>query len=1168
MSTPEPATAGTTTPETEVGSVFVSNYPPFSAWRRDLVPAIHEALDSDPRPDTDLGLYLHIPFCRKRCKFCYFRVYTDKNFDEISAYVDALCREIEIYAEKRAVAGRPLKFVYFGGGTPSYISAKHLRALVERLQAAMPWDAVEEVSFECEPGTLTEAKLEAIKEVGVTRLSLGIENFDDEILRENGRAHVSKEIDRCLPWIEAAGFDQLNIDLIAGMVGESWETWRETVARTVDLMPDSVTVYQMELPFNTRFSGRILDGSFDVPLATWDDKRAWHDFAFDELAKVGYEVSSAYTMVRSKATTRFVYRDSVWAGCDLVGSRGGVVLPHERRALPEHRRMGRVPRDPRREQAAARPRAADVGSRPPDPRADPAAEARPSGRGLLQGQVRRRHRRGVRGRARRARRPRDAAARGGLREADPPRPVAGRQPPADVLRRIVSRRALHLIQLQRRVPNWRVIECQSSIGRGLPVRPPGHSPLGLALAAFLPAVAPASAQDAAEEAEESRATTTIEERLEVEDSAPYIPTSNTIAAKLPIEQAWTPANIGAVGSRLMAEQHAETVGDALENVSGIHSQTGSGVFDFLVIRGFDSLNSGLILIDGAPEPESTFYQLYDAERVEVFKGPAGFLYGSNPLAGVVNIVRKQPVPSDFSTFGIGVGSFGTTDARFDLNASSDEGVASFRLNGHWRESDGFRDGRDQAHAAVHPSFAWRPDARRSLTVNLDRVSSDYRPDAGVPIVDGRPADVPRERSYASPFDDSMQDITRVQVDYEVQLGDRLTLRDKVYYRELDWQTRGTLLSGLLPLGGDALVFRTLLDLDDRQRFFGNQLEMLWRNERHRLLVGVEAQRTTDDFSLGVGLLPTISLLRPAAETTDIPVFPIPGQGSRGDTETSVLAPYVVDQITLSDRVRVLLGARFDTIDFEDRITGTSRSDSELSPMAGLVFAPTPKMSLYANAARSFAPASPRVAGDREPEESRQYELGLRRSFAGGRLDGVLAVYQLERDNIAIPDDNGFTQQAGDQRSRGVEIEFGGQFARGLSGTFSYAFTDAELTRFAELVLLQEPPFFLSLDRSGNTPAFAPESLFNAWLSRSFENGLHVGAGVRWVDSQFIAEDNATELDAYALFDATLSYGAGSWRFSLNLRNLTDEEYETRGFGSFSVIPGEPFATGLRIEYRM
>ena len=320
MNEPEPATAGRETEETEVGSVFVSNYPPFSFWHRDQLPAIEEVLAAKPRPETDFGLYLHIPFCRKRCKFCYFRVFTDKNFDEIGGYLDALGREVELYSRQPAIAGRPLKFVYFGGGTPSYISVKHLHALVDRIQAAIPWHGVEEVSFECEPGTLTESKVHAIKEIGVTRLSLGIENFNDEILRANGRAHESKEIKRCLPWIEDAGFDQLNIDLIAGMIGERWASWRETVARTVDLAPDSVTIYQLELPFNTRFSGRILDGSFDTPLASWEDKRAWQDYAYNELAKVGYEVSSAYTMVRSRERTKFVYRDSVWAGCDLLGT--------------------------------------------------------------------------------------------------------------------------------------------------------------------------------------------------------------------------------------------------------------------------------------------------------------------------------------------------------------------------------------------------------------------------------------------------------------------------------------------------------------------------------------------------------------------------------------------------------------------------------------------------------------------------------------------------------------------------------------------------------------------------------------------------------------------------------------------------------------------------------
>ena len=166
MTQADPATAGKEQVETDVGSVFVSNYPPFSFWGRDALGDVERALASPPRPDTDFGLYLHIPFCRKRCKFCYFRVYTDKNFDEIGTYLDALGREVELYADRPAIAGRPPKFVYFGGGTPSYISVKHLTALVDRVRAAIPWDGVEEVTFECEPGTLTRAKLEAIKGIG------------------------------------------------------------------------------------------------------------------------------------------------------------------------------------------------------------------------------------------------------------------------------------------------------------------------------------------------------------------------------------------------------------------------------------------------------------------------------------------------------------------------------------------------------------------------------------------------------------------------------------------------------------------------------------------------------------------------------------------------------------------------------------------------------------------------------------------------------------------------------------------------------------------------------------------------------------------------------------------------------------------------------------------
>ena len=315
----EPATTRDESSQTEVGSVFVSNYPPYSFWNEEDVPRAEKALAHTARPDTHLGLYLHIPFCRKRCKFCYFRVYTDKNSEQIQTYLDALAREVELYAQMPAVAKRPLHFIYFGGGTPSYISSRHLRALVTRLKEALPWDQAEEIAFECEPGTLTQAKLDAIKEIGVTRLSLGLENLDDEILRNNGRAHVSKEIYAVMPWVKALDFDQVNVDLIAGMVGETWDSWRLTVQKTIDLDPDSVTIYQMELPFNTVYSKDLLSASGNpLPLADWQLKRDWHAYAFEQFAAAGFARSSAYTM-KKQLDDQFVYRDSVWRGQDMLG---------------------------------------------------------------------------------------------------------------------------------------------------------------------------------------------------------------------------------------------------------------------------------------------------------------------------------------------------------------------------------------------------------------------------------------------------------------------------------------------------------------------------------------------------------------------------------------------------------------------------------------------------------------------------------------------------------------------------------------------------------------------------------------------------------------------------------------------------------------------------------
>ncbi|MDP6928976.1 MAG: coproporphyrinogen-III oxidase family protein [Planctomycetota bacterium] len=304
---------------TTVGGYFVANYPPFEAWSADHNTPAQARLDGDSGPDVPLGIYVHIPFCRKRCDFCSYRVYTDKDSENIRRYLAAVITELRMLAERPLVRGRLPSFIFFGGGTPSYLSVAQIESLFEEMQACLPWDQAEEVSFECEPGTLQEKKIEALSRLGVTRLSLGIENFDPEILEINNRAHRAKEIDAAYNCAQRVGFPQINIDLIAGMVGETDENWRDCIARTKELDPDSVTIYQMEIPHNSTIYRQMREGGEVIaPVAEWPAKRRWVNEAFCALEDEGYTVDSAYTATRS-AQAKFLYRDELWQGADMLG---------------------------------------------------------------------------------------------------------------------------------------------------------------------------------------------------------------------------------------------------------------------------------------------------------------------------------------------------------------------------------------------------------------------------------------------------------------------------------------------------------------------------------------------------------------------------------------------------------------------------------------------------------------------------------------------------------------------------------------------------------------------------------------------------------------------------------------------------------------------------------
>lgn len=300
------------------GHYFVSAYPPFSCWGTDWQPVVNPVLDR-PGGGAPIGLYVHLPFCTKKCDFCYFLSYIAQPAATVERYVEAVVQEFSLYARKAAVFGRPVSFAYFGGGTPSTLSPKLIRQMMAAFRRHLSWDAVCEITFECAPGSVHRPLLEALREVGVTRLSMGVQSFDDEILRLNGRTHLAADVQRACQLIRELGFPCVNLDLMTGMLGETEQHWNDTVQHLRRLAPDRVTIYQTEIPYHTRLAKAVRSGQLTGELVSWEDKRARLNDAFEQLTADGYTVVSAYAAAKDPVRHGFNYCEHLWRGGDMLG---------------------------------------------------------------------------------------------------------------------------------------------------------------------------------------------------------------------------------------------------------------------------------------------------------------------------------------------------------------------------------------------------------------------------------------------------------------------------------------------------------------------------------------------------------------------------------------------------------------------------------------------------------------------------------------------------------------------------------------------------------------------------------------------------------------------------------------------------------------------------------
>lgn len=302
---------------TEVGNYFIANYPPFSCWKAEFIPKFYSALNHPPI-NTDLALYVHLPFCRQRCHYCYFRVYPSRNEAEVQRYLDGVHQELEAYLKYPALKGRRLTSVYFGGGTPSYLSDDQIREFFIGLQQRLDWGEVQECTFECEPGSVSRSKFHMLRDSGVTRVSLGFQTLDDKILKSIGRKVSVNECYAAYQNARAADFQEINIDLLAGLPGETERSWLHTIDRVLELLPDCISLYQLELAYNSVFYAYSKAGR-EIALPTWEEKRDWVERAFAQCEKAGYSIVGGYMAIKDPSSYRLHYTiDHFWRGGDLL----------------------------------------------------------------------------------------------------------------------------------------------------------------------------------------------------------------------------------------------------------------------------------------------------------------------------------------------------------------------------------------------------------------------------------------------------------------------------------------------------------------------------------------------------------------------------------------------------------------------------------------------------------------------------------------------------------------------------------------------------------------------------------------------------------------------------------------------------------------------------------
>ncbi len=645
----------------------------------------------------------------------------------------------------------------------------------------------------------------------------------------------------------------------------------------------------------------------------------------------------------------------------------------------------------------------------------------------------------------------------------------------------------------------------------------------------------------------------------------------TGALKTPTPLLETPQAVTVVSQQLIEDQDAVKLEEILRNVAGISTGGYYGAYDQFRIRGFDA--SYKTYWDGLRGDNGTAPELFGMERVEVIKGPASALYGNGPLGGMVNLVSKRPGYDQALEIGASAGSFNTYEGTIDANsalytpgsgnADGKSGVYG-RIVGLYRQTDTFINHSEVERVYVAPSVLFQISEDTKLTLlgsytNDDDITGMPVPAAGS-ILPNPNGNIPRDFFVGIPGEGNHTEFSRLRLGYELshKINDTVSLRQNFSYSRIDQKWDRILYPPFTgPVG--STISLTPYSLDDTSERVGVDSGIDFNFDtfgvKHTATVGMDyyyekgRARSAFDFANPV----VLDLFNPDYNQS-VNKAPL---GPEFESGSETFGFYAQDHMKLSECVTLTAGGRFDN--YQDRASGDS--ETAFSPKVGVTYEFIKDVAAYANYSSSFEPQSGTGATGPtavDPLTGENIETGLKYSGLDGRWRGMASVFQLTRQDAVIQTSPITYTLAGEQRSRGFELENTLELIPGMELTSAYTYLDAEVTKDATL--------------SKGTPLIGvPENTLSAWAKYTIQEGackgLGFGFGGRYLSSQSGDVANSFDLPSYTVLDAALFYEKDNFRAQVNFKNLTDKYYAVGSYSDTYVLPGEPFNMSASVAWK-